>query len=222
MGDMYDGNKVVKASEWIEKNHPENGVFRVYWKDPPTGPWRTRGDNARLGKYTSENKESYYIGFEKGGGVSFKDEGYGLRYEMYFKDGKREGISRGWFPNNQLKQKITWKGGKFNGKYTEWYDTGQKSEESYFENGKMEGLKTYWYENGQKEREVNYKEKYKEGLSTSWYKNGQKKAEGNYNEGVVGADGEKDGLWTEWDENGQKKIEETYKSGRLIKTKHYG
>ncbi len=33
-----------------------------------------------------------------------------LRYEWYYKDGKRaDGISKGWFPNGKLKQTMSWK-----------------------------------------------------------------------------------------------------------------
>jgi antitoxin component YwqK of YwqJK toxin-antitoxin module len=48
-----------------------------------------------------------------------------LRYEWYYKDGKRaDGISRGWWENGNLKQEKNWKNGKQNGFWTSWYENG--------------------------------------------------------------------------------------------------
>ncbi len=56
------------------KNNPENGLFRVYWKD--------------------------IIDNWHGSATLNPDEGEGLRYEWYYKDGKRaDGVSKGWWPN---------------------------------------------------------------------------------------------------------------------------
>jgi 4-hydroxy 2-oxovalerate aldolase len=122
-------NEKIDAQEWIKENHPENGLFKVYWKD-----------------VTSPHS----------GGASFKDEGEGLRYEWYYKDGKMaDGKSRGWFPtkcsyrtesgywggSNQIKLagklKIvrSWKDGKPDGSFTEWYENGYKKSEEHWKNG---------------------------------------------------------------------------------------
>ena len=56
------------AAVWIRHNHPENGLFRVYWKD--------------------------VIDDLDGGATLNQHEGEGLRYEWYYKDGKRsDGVS---------------------------------------------------------------------------------------------------------------------------------
>ena len=76
-----------------------------------------------------------------------------LRYEWYFKlplDGTRaDGISRGWWPNGQLKQIKTWKSGKQVGISTGWYENGQKWYEQTYKDDKKNGLYIE-YENGQK------------------------------------------------------------------------
>ena len=150
------------AEDWISENSPEIGVFKVYWKDV------IEPDN---------------------GGASFKDEGEGLRYEWYYKDGKQDGVSKGWFPNGQIKNIRTFKDGDLNGLYTIWYENGngQKRYEGTFKDGKEDGLYTNWYDNGQKKREATYK------------------------------DGKENGKWIYWYKNGQKKYETTYKNGNLIK-----
>tara|TARA_Y100000310_G_scaffold270443_1_gene284268 strand:- start:1846 stop:2229 length:384 start_codon:yes stop_codon:yes gene_type:complete len=61
-----------------------------------------------------------------------------LRYEWYYKDGKRaDGISKGWWYNGNLKQTITWKNGKKVGLFTAWYENGQKKSEKIYKKGKL-------------------------------------------------------------------------------------
>jgi len=153
-----DGHQYI-PSEWIRNNHPENGLFRVYWKN--------------------------VVNWEEGGATFDPDEGEGLRWEWYYKDGERaDGISRGWFPNGNLKSEHTWKDGKLNGLWIENVEDGMKGIEGTYKDGLWDGLFTIFY-----------------------MQNGNKRYEGTYK------DGKSDGLWTEWDENGQKKWEETYKDG---------
>tara|TARA_R100001594_G_scaffold25041_1_gene49053 strand:- start:37 stop:450 length:414 start_codon:yes stop_codon:yes gene_type:complete len=82
-----------------------------------------------------------------------------LRYEWYYKNGKRaDGVSKSWHENGQLKQEITWKDGKLDGLYSWFYPSGQKRKEGTFKNGKENGLRTFWYENGQIKSEKIYKD----------------------------------------------------------------
>tara|TARA_Y100000310_G_C20598168_1_gene771600 strand:+ start:990 stop:1457 length:468 start_codon:yes stop_codon:yes gene_type:complete len=144
------------AEDWIEENHPENGLFRVYWKDV----------------------KSVY----SGGATLDPDEGEGLRYEWYYKDGKRaDGISKGWYPSGQLKQTQTWKDGKENGLRTVWYENGQKREEGILVDGS--GKYTHWYQDGQKSGEGTIKDEKNDGLWITWNKSGQKVWEGIYKDG---------------------------------------
>ena len=75
-----------------------------------------------------------------------------IRYEWYYKDGKRaDGISKGWHPNGQLKQIITWNHGKKDGQFIEWKEeNGQKEREGTFKNGIENGLWTYYNDDGSK------------------------------------------------------------------------
>ena len=99
------------ANKWIENNHPENGLFRVYWKD--------------------------IIDNHKGGATLDSDEGEGLRYEWYYKDGLKDGTSRGWYPNGQLKQKGNYKNGELHG-HCEFFDEeGNLTKTETWENGKL-------------------------------------------------------------------------------------
>ena len=112
------------ARYWIRENHPENGSFRVYWKD--------------------------VVGPHEGSVTLDPDEGEGLRYEWYYKNGKQHGISKGWWPNGELKSKWNYKDGKLDGLHTLWYQNGQKKDEETYKDGKYNGLYNIWYKNGRK------------------------------------------------------------------------
>ena len=44
--------------------------------------------------------------------------------ETNYKDGIRDGLSRGWYENGQLWSKTNYKDGKENGLWKEWYENG--------------------------------------------------------------------------------------------------
>ena len=87
--------------------------------------------------------------------------------------------------DGQKKKEIYYKEGKLDGLYTEWYENGYKGSEGNFKDGKKNGLYTEWYENGQKKGEVNFKNEKLDGLWTGWYRNGQKKGEVNFKNGLM-------------------------------------
>ena len=117
------------SAVWIKNNHPENGLFRVYWKDV---------------------KNPHY-----GGATLDPDEGEGLRYEWYYKNGQMaDGKSFGYFPDGRLKQIRKWKDGKLDGLWIEYYDDGTKYSRAKYKDGESHGLATEWYNNGLKKEEV--------------------------------------------------------------------
>ena len=60
---LDDSNNKVLTGKWIDKNHPENGVFRIYWVE----------DGNRI----SDSPEAT--------GDEFKDKG-AVAYEINYKD----------------------------------------------------------------------------------------------------------------------------------------
>ena len=192
-----DSSEWLQSSTWINQNHPESGLFRVYWKD---AEWRSRG-GATLNPSESNCK------------IHTDCSGH-LRYEWEYKDGKMaDGISRGWWPDGTLKQERTWKNGKLNGLFIQYNEDGNKQKEGNYIDGKPCGIWILWYKNGQKEFEKTYKDGKYHGLETRWYQNGNKEFEGTYK------DGKKEGLWTHWYENGQKEFEITYKNFKKYKVR---
>ena len=104
------------AYEWIEKHRPENGWFRVYYKDS------LKHDSATM------------------------TTGQQLRWEWKYKDGKRaDGVSKGWYPKGNIKQIIHYKNGVKHGKLIRYYNDGQVLDEFNYKNGLRHGtLKTYF------------------------------------------------------------------------------
>ena len=113
----------IRAGKWIKNNHPENGLFRVYWKDV----------------------EHDYIG----GATLDPNKGEGLRYEWYYKDGEKDGISKGWYPNGKLKSEWCYKNERKDGLWKSWWNNGQKKEEGTYKDGELISKKE-WNEDGQK------------------------------------------------------------------------
>jgi hypothetical protein len=114
-------------TNYLKKVQPENGVLRLYWAHPDDD-------------LTNE--------------PSLEDRGFGIRYEWYYKDGKRaDGISKSWWgieDNNNLKCTMTWKDGHLDGLATHYYRTGNKMEETFynFKGDRKYVLINSWTEDG--------------------------------------------------------------------------
>ena len=77
--------------------------------------------------------------------------------EVYYKNGKADGVARTWYENGQLHQEFPYKLGTMSGTFREWFENGQQKSEELYENGNMEKRLT-WYENGQLNSIVFYKD----------------------------------------------------------------
>ena len=123
-------------------------------------------------------------------------------------------IGDGWQPGtSDYREEREYKNGKRNGLTKKWYKNGQLRSETNYKDGEKDGIHKVWYENGQLEWEGNYKDGQYEGLWKAWWKNGQLELEVNYKYGL------KDGLCKNWYENGQLGYERNYKSDLLISKK---
>ena len=58
-----------------------------------------------------------------------------LKFETQVKDGKRNGLRRGWYHSGELKFEGYFKNGWNNGSYKNWYENGNLEKESFFEMG---------------------------------------------------------------------------------------
>jgi len=130
-----------------------------------------------------------------------------------------EGKEISWYENGQKKFEITWKDGKRDGKWTDWYENGQIEIDAKYKNGLLDGLCTTWHENGNKKMEGKFKESPddesdiyapgtiidqswgRDGTWSFWNSDGQLYRKVEYKESFF------HGQFTEWYENGNKKIE---------------
>ena len=135
--------------------------------------------------------------------------------EGNFKNGKPDGLNRGWHINGKQSIESNWNNGTLNGLQVAWHKNGQKMSEGNIKDGKEDGVLMFWHENGQKIREVNYKDGKPDGQWAAWHENGQKIREENYK------DGKGDGLQRGWHENGEILREANYKDGELISVKFW-
>ena len=164
-------------SDTINQKNPENGR--------KTGYWIITGSMSDLKGYDADAKVE----------------------EGVFKNSRKNGLWKRFWPNGSLKSEIIYKNGRSTGSYTTYFNNGQLEEkgtmqngllvgefELYWPNGETRQLKTfnelgategrvqYFYENGSPELDfttVNGKET---GTSTWYFENGDKKREVVFNE----------------------------------------
>ena len=112
-----------------------------------------------------------------------------LRYEWYYKDGKRaDGVSKGWYENGQIKQVRNYKDNQLHGLMLHYYHNGLKKSEQNWEQNNLNGLYTMWYYARTSKIDTKY---------NKW-------KEGTYKDGI------RDGKWTFWNPYGQVEREILY------------
>jgi antitoxin component YwqK of YwqJK toxin-antitoxin module len=158
------------AEEWIEKNKPKNGLFRVYW-------------DVLLPEHSRD--------FEKGkdwnvGGATFNPKpGAHLRYEWYYKDGERaDGVSKGWWNNGKLKSEWTLKNGKLDGESLNYHHNGIPWQSETFKDDILNGPYLDWWYSGRQKTKGEYRNAKKHGKWTHYYKDEKKHLEEFWNKGI--------------------------------------
>tara|TARA_B100000953_G_C17889332_1_gene380726 strand:- start:86 stop:622 length:537 start_codon:yes stop_codon:yes gene_type:complete len=128
--------------------------------------------------YTKDTNEPY------SGSVFSLDKNGRNKLESILEDGKMISYKNlEWWDDGQKRYEVIWKDGKKDLLSTFWYENGQKRYEKTYKDGLQDGLETWWYENGQKRSEGTYKDGKLDGLFTLWYENGQKETEVTYEDG---------------------------------------
>mgnify|MGYP001231357275 CR=1 FL=1 len=70
------------------------------------------------------------------------------RYEVNYKDGKKDGLETNWHQNGQKTIEKNWKDGKPDGVWAIWHKNGEKQEEVNWKDGKIISRK-YWNSKGE-------------------------------------------------------------------------
>ena len=92
----------------------------------PYFEWYSNGKNKKQGHYLDEKQIILKEWNENG-------------EEVYWKDGKREGLWKRYYENGQLSSEVNFKDGKRAGLWKEYDENGQLNEEVNFKYGKREG-----------------------------------------------------------------------------------
>ena len=107
---------------------------------------------------------------------------------MYFKKDTTlvTGLVKEWYyGNGQLSWEANIKDGKRDGLVRGWYENGQLRFEGNDKDGKKDGLIRFWYENGQLWWEANNKDNMPDGLMRTWYEDGRLMSEEIWKNGVL-------------------------------------
>ncbi len=130
--------------------------------------------------------------------------------EGRYKDSRKTGLWKKYYPNGNLKSKITYERSRPKGPYTLYYKNGKVEEKGkwkynknvgdfkryhkngelaqdfqFNEQGKSEGVQKYYHENGQLELKIKKKNGKEDGVMKRYYKNGELKEKKVFNDGDV-------------------------------------
>lgn len=108
------------------------------------------------------------------------------KLEIQIRDGRADGLSRGFYDNGQIEVEESFQKGVSHGLRTRWHANGVKKSEATIVNGVINGRFMQWYENGVKAAEVPIKAGLAHGLARSWYPSGALKSRVPYKEGEAG------------------------------------
>ena len=78
------------------------------------------------------------------------------------------GMGTGWHESGEKKYEVVYKNGKKDGIQSWWYKSGRKMKRVGYKNGHPEGVEMIWYESGQKQYEMHWKNGQKNGVSREW------------------------------------------------------
>ena len=92
--------------------------------------------------------------------------------EIYYKNGKKYGISTAWYENGKDKIKANFKDGLPDGMFTMWYENGEMKSQMEWENGILNGVNKVWYDNRQMLQESVFVNGIPEGNFKVWRQNG--------------------------------------------------
>ena len=102
-----------------------------------------------------------------------------------FKDGRRDGFIRKYFPNGQLNYEAYFVNGKREGLARSWWSNGILRSKTEFREDKAEGVAWSWYQTGDKFKRYTYEDGAPSGLQQAWRKNGKLYSNYEYRNGRV-------------------------------------
>jgi antitoxin component YwqK of YwqJK toxin-antitoxin module len=108
-----------------------------------------------------------------------------LRYICNFVDGKKNGIEKKWFQNNNLESEITYFNNIKHGEFKVYYPNGNLKERGLHYNGMRDGIYRSWFDNGCLESEITYLNGKRITKSKEYYPNGNLRIDSTYISGKL-------------------------------------
>lgn len=152
------------------------------------GKWIVTNKIANKPCYTPEQKveEGVYVDGRKTGLWKEYYCNNNLKSEITFENNRPSGYAKMYHENGKIKEEGLWKNNRWVGDYKLYYENGQVQQAFKFNTtGKREGDQKYFYENGQKMIEGNWAEGKEAGIVREYYENGDLKSEKNFEGGFL-------------------------------------
>lgn len=152
------------------------------------GHWVYYGKDKNLPGYKPDEKveEGPYKDNRKHGMWKFYYPGEKLKSEIEYKYNRPNGSYTKYYDNGNVAESGTWKGNKYVGDFKKYHPNGVIAQEKTFNTaGRTEGKVKYVYPNGQTEFEFETANGVEKGKATRFYPNGDVKEQLDYSDGKV-------------------------------------
>ena len=149
------------------------------------GFWIIYGNMRNLQEYLSNEviEEGQFKNSRKEGVWRKYFPGGQMKSEITYINGRPTGEFETYYPNGQLEEKGNWKGRVYTGSFERYYEDGTLSQKKNFnEKGKTEGVVEYYHTNGQLELSFTTNNGKEAGTASRFWPNGDLKEEITFDE----------------------------------------
>jgi antitoxin component YwqK of YwqJK toxin-antitoxin module len=129
---------------------------------------------------------------------------------MYYNNQPFTGVSEVFYSEIVKAETIEYKNGKRHGLYKKWFPDGTLSFEAIYDNGLQHGVSKSWWRNGNLRSVANYDNGIVNGTQKQWYKSGS-----IFKEMTI-VNGKEEGMQKAWRENGKIYNNYEAKNGRIF------
>lgn len=125
------------------------------------------------------------------------DDSGRLWLESEWRDGRRQGFERIYFPDGKIAEEAWFVQGRQEGTHVWFNKHGQKIHQAEFKEDRLHGTDREWAPHGTLVREVQMQGGLWHGMATTWHSSGKKSTEGYFQKGL------REGLHLAWDSLGR-------------------
>ncbi len=198
----YDLNK--KTGNWVSyyPNKMIAGIahFKDGVKDGISVQFDRRGKILEISNYKGGKLHGQTLGYTQTGDLPAS--------EIFFANGKKDGIYRISYDNGKIQEESFYKNDKKNGT-CKWYNkSGHLVAEYNYKEGNFDGTQKTYYDTDTLQSIKSYSNNQLSGIYKDFYSDGKVRESGNY------INGNKDGVWNEYDESGKLAKTTKYKAGK--------